>query len=89
MVNHVHGVLKSFGHRAKKYSAPSFHRQVANHVPEELKPALDPILDMLAAVADGIRTFDREIAELTKKQYPETSRLRQVDRVGQLTALRF
>ena len=26
LVNHIHGVLKSFGHRVKKYAAPGFHR---------------------------------------------------------------
>ena len=48
LVNHIHGVLKSFGYRAKKYAAPGFHRQVAEEIPEELRPALQPLLDMLA-----------------------------------------
>ena len=38
LVNHVHGVLKSFGHRAKKHAAPSFHRQAAGQIPDELLP---------------------------------------------------
>ena len=40
LVNHIHGVLKSFGYRVKKYAAPGFHRQVADQIPMELKPAL-------------------------------------------------
>jgi transposase len=37
LVNHVHGVLKSFGHPVKQYAAPGFHRQVADQIPDELK----------------------------------------------------
>ena len=44
LVNHIHGVLKSFGYRVKKYAAPGFHRQVAGQIPEELQAALQPLL---------------------------------------------
>jgi transposase len=54
LVNHVHGVLKSFGHRVKKYPAPGFHRQVVHEIPEELEPALRPLLDTLAAIAQRV-----------------------------------
>ncbi len=88
LVNHIHGVLKSFGYRVKKYAPSGFHRQVAEQIPEELRPAVQPILDTLAALAERIRVFDREIRRLSAKVYPETGQLSQVDRVGPLTALR-
>lgn len=87
LVNHIHGVLKSFGYRVKKYAPSSFHRQVAGQIPEELQPALQPILDTLAALAERTVILDREIGRLSANVYPETRRLRQVDRVGPLTAL--
>jgi len=89
LVNHIHGVLKSFGHRVKKYPAPGFHRQVAGEIPDELKPALQPILDTLAALAEGILGFDRELRRLSTKVYPETALLNQVHGVGPITALRY
>ncbi len=87
LVNHIHGVLKSFGYRVKKYAAAGFHRQVTGQIPEALQPALQPLLDMLAALAERILGFDREIRRLATKVYPETELLSQVDRVGPITAL--
>ena len=89
LVNHIHGVLKSFGYRVKKYAPSGFHRQVVGQIPEELQPALQPILDTLAALAERTLVLDREIQRLSAKVYLETGRLRQVDRVGPLTALRY
>ncbi len=89
LVNHIHGVLKSFGHRVTKYSAASFHRKVTGQIPEELQPALSPLLDILAAIAERILHFDQEIRLLSTKSYPETALLSQVDRVGPITALRY
>jgi transposase len=88
LVNHIHGVLKSFGYRVKKYAAPGFHRQVAEQIPVELQPALKPLLDALASLAASIRNLDREVRRLSKL-YPETELLTQVDRVGPITALCF
>jgi transposase len=59
LVNHIHGVLKSFGYRVKKYAAASFHRQVADQIPSELKPALQPLLEMLASIAE--RALDEDV----------------------------
>ena len=89
LVNHIHGVLKSFGHRVKKYAAPGFHRQVAGQIPEELQPALHPLLETLGALAERILGLDREIKRLSTKVYPETELLNQVGGVGPLTALRY
>ncbi len=87
LVNHVHGVLKSFGYRVKKYAAPGFHRQVAGQIPDELKSALQPLLDTLAALRERILGFDRELRRLSSKVYPETALLSQVGGVGPITAL--
>ena len=78
LVNHIHGVLKSFGHRVKKYAAPGFHRQVVDQIPDELRASLQPILDTLAALAEQIPVLDREMRRLSTAIYPETSLLNQV-----------
>ena len=89
IVNHIHGVLKSFGHRVKKYAAPGFHRQVVDKISDELRPALQPLLDTLEAIAEQVLKLDREIRRLSTKAYPETSLLNQVGGVGPITALRY
>jgi transposase len=89
LVNHIHGVLKSFGHRVKKYAAPGFHRQVAGEIPDELQRALQPLLDTLTTLAERILGLDGEIRRLSTKVYPETALLNQVGGVGPITALRY
>ncbi len=89
LVNHIHGVLKSFGYRVKKYAAPGFHRQVAGQIPEELQAALQPLLDTLASLAERILDLKREIRRMSMKVSPETALLRQVGGVGPITALRY
>ena len=89
LVNHIHGVLKSFGYRVKKYAAPGFHRQVAAHIPEELRSALQPLLGALTSIAERILDCEREMRRLSTKEYPETALLSQVGGVGPITALRY
>ena len=82
LVNHVHGVLKSFGHRVKKYPAPGFHRQVAGQIPDELRPALQPILDTLEALAERILGFDRELRTTLDGGLPRDRALEPGERRG-------
>jgi len=89
LINHVRGVLKSFGARVGAKSAPSFHGWVESQIPEELRDALRPILSTLTAVGEQIVLLDKELERLAAEVYPETDLLRQVDRVGLHTAVRF
>ncbi|MBA3232180.1 MAG: IS110 family transposase [Acidobacteria bacterium] len=89
LVNHVRGAVKSFGERLPKCSASSFHKRVAGRLPEELKTALEPILDTIASLTIRIRAYDRQLEDLAESLYPETRLLRQVPGVGTLTALAF
>ncbi len=89
LINHVRGVLKSFGARVGAKGAPSFHGWVEGQIPEELRDALQPILTTLTTVGEQINLLDEEIERLAADVYPETGVLRQVDRVGLHTAVRF
>lgn len=89
LINHVRGVLKSFGARVGAKSATSFHGWVEDQIPTELRDALRPILTTLVAVGEQIDLLDKEIERLAADVYPETDVLRQVDRVGLHTAVRF
>jgi transposase len=89
LVNHVRGAVKSFGHRLPKCPAVSFHKRASEHIPEALLPALGPILEQIGSLTERILKYDRELEEISKERYPETELLRQLEGIGQLTALSF
>jgi transposase len=89
LVNHVRGAVKSFGARLPKCTAQSFHNRVAEHLPQELVPALGPVLETIASLTEHIREYDRRLESIAKEIYPETNLLRQVRGVGVLSALAF
>src|SRR5918994_1766545 len=89
LVNHVRGAVKSFGARLPKCTAESFHNRVAEHLPQELAPALGPVLETIASLTERIRDYDRNLEVVAEEVYPETKLLRQVHGVGVLTALTF
>lgn len=88
LVTHVRGSVKSFGKRLPSCSAGSFHR-LEGELPADLRPALVPVMTMLAEIEGKIDELDTEIERVSREQYPETSLLRQVSGVGPVTALAF
>ena len=90
LINHVRGSVKSFGSRLPKCSAESFHKKVVGKLPEELLPALQPLLKTtIASLTERIRHYDRRLEALADDLYPQTYLLRQIPGVGLLTALVF
>jgi transposase len=89
LVNHVRGAVKSFGARLPKCAARSFHKNVAEHIPEALRPALEPVLEQIGSLTERIRQYDRLLVAISKDHYPETELLCQVEGIGPLTALTF
>jgi transposase len=69
--------------------ARSFHNRAAEHIPEALLPALEPLLEQIASLTERIRDYDRRLVAISEGHYPETALLRQVEGVGPLTALAF
>jgi transposase len=89
LVNHVRGAVKSFSHRLPKCPARSFHKRAKEHIPEALRPALEPVLEQIASLTERIRGYDRKLETICQEHYPETELLRQVEGIGPLTALTF
>jgi transposase len=89
LVNHVRGAVKSVGGRLPKCSTASFPAQVQEAIPEGLRPALGPVLGVIAAVTTELRRYDQLIEGLATTRYPETATLRQVPGVGALTSLSY
>ena len=46
-INHVRGAVKAWGAALPSCTAPAFHRAVREHIPEELGPALLPMLHQI------------------------------------------
>ena len=72
-----------------KCAARSFHKSASEHIPEALRPALEPILEQISSLTERIRDYDRKLEAICQEHYPETDLLRQVEGIGPLTALTF
>jgi transposase len=88
LVNHIRGTVKSFGERLPKCSTASFAKKAREHVPAELKPALEPVFVALEALNQQIAAHDKTLEQLAKK-YPDVVAVSQPKGVGILTALVF
>lgn len=89
LVNHVCGVVKSFGGRIPSVSADAFHRRAASLIPEKLKDVLAPLLAMIEELTKRIHAYDKTIEDVSTRCYPETARLSQVAGVGPITSLAY
>jgi transposase len=89
LINHVRSMVKVAGARLVGCSVHAFHKKSLPQIPPELRPALVPVLQQIAALQARIQAFDGEIRKLCRDRYPETSRLLQVHGVGPITALTF
>jgi transposase len=89
LINHARGVVKAMGERLPRCSAESFVRRCAGAIPEQLQPALGPVLAQLERITAEIRAYDRVLEQLCAESYPETALLRQVGGVGPVTSLAY
>lgn len=89
LVNHVRGVVKTVGARLPSSGTAQFARKARPELPESLRPALEPLLEVIQRLSDEIRDFDRTIEAIAVQRYPETELLRAVDGVGPLTSFAF
>ena len=88
LINHVRGAVKAWGAALPSCTTPAFHRTVEAHIPEELRPALLPLLGQIEQLTGAIRRADQEIAAMCER-YTETAALRQIVGVGPITSLTF
>ncbi|MCY4639268.1 MAG: transposase [Chloroflexi bacterium] len=80
--------MKAWGAALPGCAAPSFHRVAAEHIPEELRPALVPLLRQIEHLTGEILGADKKIAPMCER-YPETATLQQIVGVGPITSLTF
>ena len=88
LIGSVRGTVKAFGTRVRSCSAEAFHKVAAGALPDELKPALEPLLAQIKELTSRIRAYDKHI-EAIALSYPAVERLQQVTGVGPVTSLCF
>jgi transposase len=90
LVNHVRAAVKSIGERLPACSAASFHHKIAAALPNALRPALSPVLDVIGQLTQKIKLLDAHVLRLIAQRYPVARALMtQINGVGPLTALAF
>lgn len=89
VIQQVRGLVKTTGQRLPGTSSEAFARKVAPLIPELLRPALLPLLDLLAQLDETIRHYDRQLQELATTRYPVTQHLQQVHGVGPVTSIGY
>jgi transposase len=88
-VNSARGLVKAMGGRLPKCSTTSFATKSLEHLPEELRSALEPMIETIKSLTEQIRRYDQRIEEIAAERYPQTQHLEQITGVGTLTALAF
>lgn len=88
-VQQVRSICKAMGLRLPSASTGAFAGKVSELLPEQLLPALAPVLEMIKELTAKIRAFDRTLAATAKKHYPEVQHLQQVDGIGPVTSVAY
>lgn len=86
LVNSIHGLAKSAGHRLAKRSSASLHKQPLHPSLEEI---LRPLMDALEHMSRKISDYDQQLEAIARQRYPQCKLLQQVAGVGPVTALYF
>jgi len=90
LINSVRGVVKASGARLPDCLTGNFPQQVAEAIPEPLRAALAPTLEIIDQVNEQIYACDITLEHWARTRYSESAgRLTQVGGVGTLTALAF
>jgi transposase len=89
LVNHVRGVVKSFGVKLPDCDTDTFHKKVIEKIPEDLMPALLPLIQHIHAMTQQIHAYDKTIRDLCENHYPEAQLLQTVQGVGPITSLAY
>ena len=89
LVLSARGMVKAVGGRLPKCSTDSFASKVKDHLPQSLRPALEPMLAAIAGLTEQIRGMTRDLKRLAEERYPETALLTQVPGVGLICSLTY
>ncbi len=78
LINCARGLVKPTGTRIPSCNAECFANHASRAVPQELRLALDPLIEQIRKHHNLIRRYDRTIDRIARTQYPTTQILQQV-----------
>jgi len=89
LVVHVRSMVKMMGGRIpSSIGTESFGMKAEAQVPDSLRPAVGPILEMIRTLTRQIHAYEAWVKEAVER-YPQTKHLQQISGVGPLTSLAF
>ncbi len=88
LISSTRGLVKASGERLPECDADAFARHAAEALPTELRPALEPLLNVTGTLTQQLRGYDREIAAMLMR-HPAARLLQQARGVGPITALAY
>jgi transposase len=77
LINFARGITKTTGRRLPSADAKNFAERARQAVPETLRPALLPLLNVLDQIARELDSYHENVQALAEERYPETRWLRQ------------
>jgi transposase len=89
LVNAARGLTKSYGERLAKCGTQQMNREAAKGLSQELREALDPLLEEVESLNQRIAHYERRIERISSEAYPSVALLKQVKGVGTLIALTY
>jgi transposase len=89
LISSVRSQVKALGGELPRCATDSFHLKAEAYLPQELLPALKPMLQVIAGLTEQIGVLTKHLEKLADKRYPQTRILRQVKGVGPITSLSF
>jgi transposase len=89
LVNAARGFAKTMGERLPACDTDTLGTEKMERLPEGLQETLRPLLEQVESLTQKIKSCDRSIEQIARKDYPETELLEQVSGVETLIALTF
>ena len=89
LITSLRGVIKPFGARLPDCNSRTFHKKAMDAVPEQLKPAVQPLITVLGLISVTIDEYDALVEAALAPQEQDAQRLQQVAGVGPITTLAF
>ncbi len=89
LVNRMRGMIKASGSRIVGCDAAYFFRKAPSQIPEHLRDACDPLLQILTHIHEQLLAIRRKLKQIVAERYPIVETLQTVTGVGPCTALTF
>ncbi len=89
LVNTARGLAKSYGERLRSCNVRNLNPEKAESLSPELRAALEPLLNAIESLSEGIVEYNEHIENLAQQSYPQVALLKQIKGVGTLIALTF